>query len=125
MPGPSAWPGQRNRPLPPRVVVYFLLAVCFFAGRGYEEVARLLTHGQGWVKHCSGSWRVPTTAMIFRARAKLVLEPLKALFSQVARSWPSPARARSADTDRQRQELTASGLVRATGLVALAGQRDH
>ncbi|MFI8983517.1 transposase domain-containing protein [Streptomyces antimycoticus] len=28
-----------------RVVVYFVLVMCLFVGRGYEEVARLLTHG--------------------------------------------------------------------------------
>jgi hypothetical protein len=37
--------GQRNRLLPPRVVVYFVLAMCLFTGQGYEEVARLLTEG--------------------------------------------------------------------------------
>jgi hypothetical protein len=77
--------GQRNRLLPPRVVVYFVLAMCLFSGQGYEEVARLLTHGLDWAKRWSGSWRVPTTAAISRARAKLGPEPLKALFAQVAR----------------------------------------
>lgn len=36
---------RRQRLLPARVVVYFVLAMCLFAGQGYEEVARLLTHG--------------------------------------------------------------------------------
>ncbi|WP_407936591.1 transposase domain-containing protein [Lentzea tibetensis] len=35
--------GQRDRLLPLRVVVYFVLAMCLFSGQGYEEVARLLT----------------------------------------------------------------------------------
>lgn len=77
--------GQRNRLLPPRVVVYFVLAMCLFAGQGYEEVARLLTHGLAWAKRWSGSWQVPTTAAISRARMKLGPGPLKALFDQVAR----------------------------------------
>ncbi|MFP8960532.1 IS4 family transposase [Streptomyces nanhaiensis] len=77
--------GQRNRLLPPRVVVYFVLAMCLFSGQGYEEVARLLTHGLAWAKRWSGSWQVPTTAAISRARAKLGPEPLKALFARVAR----------------------------------------
>lgn len=76
--------GQRNRLLPPRVVVYFVLAMCLFSGQGYEEVARLLTHGLAWAKRWSGSWQVPTTAAISRARARLGPEPLKALFAQVA-----------------------------------------
>lgn len=37
--------GQRDRLLPSRVVVYFVLAMCLFSGQGYEEVARLLTEG--------------------------------------------------------------------------------
>jgi hypothetical protein len=32
---------KRQRQLPARVVVYFVLAVCLFSGQGYEEVARL------------------------------------------------------------------------------------
>ncbi|WNI14084.1 IS4 family transposase [Streptomyces sp. ITFR-21] len=77
--------GQRNRLLPPRVVVYFVLAMCLFSGQGYEEVARLLTHGLAWAQRWSGSWQVPTTAAISRARAKLGPEPLKVLFGQVAK----------------------------------------
>lgn len=77
--------GKRNRLLPPRVVVYFVLAMCLFSGQGYEEVARLLTEGLAWARRWSGSWQVPTTAAISRARVKLGPEPLKALFEQAAR----------------------------------------
>ncbi|MEU5097162.1 transposase domain-containing protein, partial [Streptomyces sp. NPDC020996] len=54
---------QRNRLLPARVVVYFILAMCLFFGQGYEEVARLLGEGLGGGRR---SWRVPTTAAIGR-----------------------------------------------------------
>ena len=77
--------GQRSRLLPPRVVVYFVLAMCLFSGQGYEEVARLLTEGLAWARRWSGTWQVPTTAAISRARVKLGPEPLKALFDHVAR----------------------------------------
>lgn len=76
--------GQRRRLLPPRVVVYFVPAMCLFSGQGYEEVARLLTEGPAWARRWSGSWQVPTTAAISRARAKLGPEVLKALFEQTA-----------------------------------------
>lgn len=72
---------QRYRVLPARMVVYFVLAMCLFAQQGYEEVARLLTHGLGR----SGKWRVPTTAAIGRARRRLGPDPLKSLFARVAR----------------------------------------
>ena len=76
--------GRRNRLLPPRVVVYFVLAMCLFSGQGYEEVARLLTQGLAWARRWSGSWQVPTTAAISRARVRLGPEPLRALFGEVA-----------------------------------------
>jgi hypothetical protein len=83
--------GQRDRLLPPRVVVYFVLAMCLFAGQGYEEVARLLTEGMSWAARWSRPWRVPTTAAISRARVKLGAAPLKVLFEQVARPLARPA----------------------------------
>lgn len=76
---------QRNRLLPARVVVYFVLAMCLFSGQGYEEVARLLTHGLERMGRWSGTWRVPTTAAIGRARLRLGPEPLRALFARVCR----------------------------------------
>jgi len=74
---------RRSRLLPARVVVYYVLAMCLFFGQGYEEVARLLTEGLAYARRWSGSWRVPTTAAIARARARLGPEPLRALFDVV------------------------------------------
>lgn len=76
---------QRRRLLPARVVVYFVLAMCLFSGQGYEEVARLLTSGLEDERRWEGTWRVPTTAAIGRARLRLGPEPLKALFARVCR----------------------------------------
>jgi hypothetical protein len=59
--------------------------MCLFFGQGYEEVARLLTEGLGWARGWRGSWQVPTTAAITRARARLGPEPVKALFAAVCR----------------------------------------
>ncbi|MFI1569180.1 IS4 family transposase [Streptomyces sp. NPDC020490] len=78
---------QRNRLLPARVVVYFILAMCLFFGQGYEEVARLLGEGLGEGRR---SWRVPTTAAIGRARRRLGVEPVKALFARVCRPVAVP-----------------------------------
>lgn len=71
---------RRSRLLPARVVVYYVLAMCLFFGQGYEEVARLLTDGLAYARRWRGTWQVPTTAAITRARAKLGPEPLRALF---------------------------------------------
>jgi hypothetical protein len=74
---------RRSRLLPARVVVYYVLAMCLFFGQGYEEVARLLTEGLAYARRWQGTWRVPTTAAITRARARLGPEPLRALFDAV------------------------------------------
>ena len=82
---------RRHRLLPARVVVYFVLAMCVFSQVGYEEVARLLTHGLAWAKSWRGAWQVPTTGSLTRARARLGAEPLAALFGQTAGPLATPA----------------------------------
>ena len=62
-----------------------MLAMCLFFGQGYEEVARLLTDGLAYARRWQGTWRVPTTAAITRARARLGPEPLRALFAEVCK----------------------------------------
>lgn len=81
---------KRNRLLPARVTVYFVLAMCLFSGQAYEEVARLLTEGLGWSRRWRGSWEVPSTGAISRARARLGPEPLRALFTRVCRPVATP-----------------------------------
>lgn len=81
---------RRSRLLPARVVVYYVLAMCLFFGQGYEEVARLLTDGLAYARRWRGSWQVPTTAAITRARAKLGPEPLRALFAAACKPLASP-----------------------------------
>jgi hypothetical protein len=84
---------QRSRLLPARVVVYYVLAMCLFFGQGYEEVARLLTDGLAYARRWRGSWQVPTTAAITRARARLGPEPLRALFDTVCQPLAAGATA--------------------------------
>jgi Insertion element 4 transposase N-terminal/Transposase DDE domain len=76
---------RRSRLLPARVVVYYVLAMCLFFGQGYEEVARLLTEGLEQARQWRGSWQVPTTGAVSRARARLGPEPMEALFAQACR----------------------------------------
>jgi hypothetical protein len=76
---------QRQRLLPARVVVYFVLAMCLFSGQGYEEVGRLLTQGLQRERRWSKGWRVPTSGAIGRARLRLGPEVLKSLFARVCR----------------------------------------
>ncbi|WP_354671562.1 transposase domain-containing protein [Streptomyces sp. SRF1] len=55
---------QRNRLLPARLVVSFVLTMCLFSEQIYEEVARLLTAGLQGALRWRGSWVVPSTATI-------------------------------------------------------------
>ena len=77
---------QRSRLLPSRVVVYFILAMCLFFGKSYEEVLRLLTQGLP----AQGGWRVPTSAAVWKARARVGVEPLRAMFVRVCRPVATP-----------------------------------
>ena len=81
---------QRNRLLPARVVVYFVLAMCLFSGQGYEEVARLLTAGLQGARRWRASWVVPSTAAIWKARSRLGVAPLRQLFARVCQPVAAP-----------------------------------
>ncbi|MFD9425638.1 transposase domain-containing protein [Streptomyces sp. NPDC060054] len=73
----------RNRLLPARLVVCFVLAMCLFSGQSYEEVARLLTAGLQDERRWRGAWVVPSTAAIWKARSRLGVTPLRRLFARV------------------------------------------
>ncbi len=75
---------MRHRLLPARVVVYYVLGLALFSQASYEEVMRKLVEGLSWASGWAQSWHVPTKAALFKARARLGPEPLRALFSAVA-----------------------------------------
>lgn len=74
----------RNRLLPARVVVYYVLALALFSFASYEEVMRNLVEGLAWMSGWSRAWNVPDKAALFRARRRLGPEPMQALFEAVA-----------------------------------------
>jgi len=74
----------RNRLLPARVVVYYVLALALFAQASYEEVMRNLVDGLSWTTGWSQEWNIPTKAALFKARARLGAEVLRDLFKEVA-----------------------------------------
>jgi hypothetical protein len=74
----------RHRLLPARVVVYYVLGLALFSQASYEEVMRELVEGLSWASGWAQSWNVPTKAALFKARARLGPEPLKALFEAAA-----------------------------------------
>src|SRR2546430_5031227 len=54
----------RSRLLPARVTVYYVLAMCLFAGQGYEEGMRLLVGGPEWLGPGRRPWTGPSTAAL-------------------------------------------------------------
>jgi hypothetical protein len=71
---------QRQRLLPARLVVYYVLARALFSDSAYEEVMRSLVEGlayqSGWKSH----WEVPTKGAISQARGRLGPVPLEECF---------------------------------------------
>jgi hypothetical protein len=81
----------RFRLLPARLMMTFTLACWLFMRSGYGLVMSKLADahavmGRGW-----GTWEVPTTGPISRAKARLGAEPLKLLFDRVSGPAGTPA----------------------------------
>jgi len=75
---------QRQRLLPARVVVYYVLGLALYSSSSYEEVIRLMVEGLEWQSGWERPWQVPTKGALWQARTRLGSEPLRALFEQVA-----------------------------------------
>lgn len=75
---------RRQRLLPARVVVYYVLALALFADSSYEEVMRQLVEGLSWESGWERVWEVPSKVAIYKARQRLGREPLELLFKAVA-----------------------------------------
>lgn len=71
---------QRQRLLPARVVVYYVLALALFADCSYEEVMRQLVEGLAWDSGWERVWEVPSKMAISKARTRLGKEVLELLF---------------------------------------------
>jgi hypothetical protein len=75
---------QRQRLLPARVVVYYVLGLALFSQSAYEEVMRMLVEGLSWEGGWASAWNVPTKAALFKARTRLGPEPIEALYRESA-----------------------------------------
>jgi hypothetical protein len=70
--------------LPPRVMVYFAMALALFADEDYEEVAVRLSETLDRWGCWDESWSVPTSGGITSARQRLGSGPVVEVFEQVA-----------------------------------------
>lgn len=72
----------RRRALPARVTLYFVLALWFCPGAGYNEVLRVLFK-QLRAQVTGSRWKIPTVSAAVQARRRLSRAPLKALFRRL------------------------------------------
>ncbi|MET9040366.1 IS4 family transposase [Streptomyces mirabilis] len=75
---------QRQRLLPARLVVYFVLGLALFSPAPYLGVMRHLVEGLRGMG-LLGDWHVPAKSSLFRARQRLGSEPLRVLFATTAK----------------------------------------
>lgn len=82
---------QRQRQLPARLVVYYVLALALYAQASYGEVLRCLLEGVRWL-HLGGvvGPALATKSAITRARQRLGAAPLERLFQRLARPFAEP-----------------------------------
>ena len=69
---------QRSRLLPARLVVYYVMELALFASDGFEEVMRRLVAGLAWTTRWRGTWLVPSSPAISKARTRLGVLPVVA-----------------------------------------------
>ena len=81
---------RRQRLLPARVVVYYVLGLALYSSSSYEEVMRMLVEGLSWASGWRQPWSVPTKGALSLARSRLGPEPLRALFDAVAEPLAAP-----------------------------------
>lgn len=71
---------QRQRLLPSRLVVYYVLAMALFSDASYEEVMRNLVEGLSWAAGWRQRWSVPDKSAIFKARSRIGFKVIEELF---------------------------------------------
>ena len=79
----------RQRSLPARVVVYFVVGLALFAAESYEEVFVQLTSGLSWARRSRENWKTPSASALFQARVRLGVEPVRSLYRRVAQPLAS------------------------------------
>src|ERR671928_219821 len=75
---------RRQRQLPARLVVYYVIALALYAQASYGEVLRCLLEGVRWLRLAGAAGASADKSAITKARARLGAAPLKELFARVA-----------------------------------------
>jgi hypothetical protein len=81
---------RRQRQLPARLMVYYVIALALYAQASYGEVLRCLLEGLRWLRLAGTDPDLAGKSAITRARTRLGADPLKHLFQRVARPCAEP-----------------------------------
>ena len=81
---------RRQRQLPARLVVYYVMALALYAQASYGEVLRCLLEGVRWLRLKGADLALADKSAITKARIRLGASPLKQLFARVARPLAEP-----------------------------------
>jgi hypothetical protein len=81
---------RRQRQLPARLVVYYVMALALYAQASYGEVLRCLLEGVRWLRLKGAEMALADKSAITKARTRLGPTPLKELFARVARPLAEP-----------------------------------
>jgi hypothetical protein len=81
---------RRWRRLPARLMVYYVMALALYAQASYGEVLRGLLEGVRWLRLKGLDTALVSKSAITKARIRLGMAPLKALFERVARPVAEP-----------------------------------
>src|SRR4051812_18078657 len=80
----------RQRALPARLVVYYVMALALYAQASYGEVLRCLLEGIRWLRLGGADLALATKSSITKARRRLGPAPLAELYRRVARPLAEP-----------------------------------
>jgi hypothetical protein len=81
---------RRQRQLPARLVVYYVMALALYAQASYGEVLRCLLEGVRWLRLRGADVASADKSAITKARIRLGPDPLRQLFERVARPCAEP-----------------------------------
>jgi hypothetical protein len=80
----------RQRDLPARVVVYYVIALALYMQSSYREVLRCLLEGVQWLRDPSAGVRVAGKSGISQARTRLGWEPVQQLHDELVKPIAVP-----------------------------------
>jgi hypothetical protein len=81
---------ERQRKLPMRVMVYYVIALALYMEVSYGEVLRCLLEGLDWLGVPVKSIRTVQKSSISRARARLGVEPVQQLYEELVEPVAAP-----------------------------------